>query len=447
MSRTANLSHGPVLSVLLKFTFPILLSFLLQITYGTVDLFIVGQFASIGDLSGVTVGSQVMHAVTVFYLGLSMGTTILVGQYIGAQESDKAAKVIGSSIAFFTLLAFFIAAILILLCEQIASFMQTPVESLEKASSYLFIAGFGAFFIVFYNLIGSIFRGLGDAKTPLITVAIACVINIILDLFFIAVLNMGASGAALATVIAQASSVFFSLLLIRKKQLPFTFSTKDISFHTQRILAVVKLGFPLALQAVLVSISFLFVTSIINGFGVAASAAVGIVEKITGLIMIVPISFGQSLSAFTAQNFGAKQYDRAKKGLGYAISLSWLFGAVTTYLAIWHGTIFTQIFTSDPVTTEAALLYLKSYAVDVMLVGIMFSMNGYFNGCGKTTFVMFHSILSAFAIRIPLAYFFSGLENTSLFIIGLATPMSTALQIVLCILYFIRMQRYIKTIS
>lgn len=447
MKHAATLSQGNVLPTLLKFTFPILLSILLQITYGTVDLLVVGQFSTIGDLSGVTVGSQVMHAITAFCVGLSMGTTILVGQYLGAQEAEKASKIVGASIAFFTVLACVIASQLLLFSGHIADFMQTPAESMGLAASYLFIAGFGAFFIVYYNLIGGIFRGLGDAKTPLITVAIACVVNIILDLVFIGLFGMGASGAALATVIAQATSVVLSLMLIRKKQLPFTFTLKDISFHIPRILSIVKLGLPLALQGILVSISFLFVTSIINGFGVVASAAVGIVEKSTGLIMIVPMSFGQSLSAFTAQNFGAKKYERASQALKYAILLSWAFGSITTYLAIFHGTIFTQLFTHDAGTTEAALLYLKSYAVDVLLVGIMFSMNGYFNGCGRTSFVMLHSVLSAFLIRIPLAYIFSGLEDTSLFIIGLATPMSTAVQIVFCIIYYIYLQRYLKSIS
>lgn len=445
MSRTANLSEGNVLPVLLRFTFPILLTILLQITYGTVDLLVVGQFASIGDVSGVTIGSQIMHAITMFCAGLSMGTTILVGQYIGAQNREKASKIIGVSIAFFSILAICIASFVMYFNENIAHLMQTPQESLRQTKDYLFYAGFGILFIIAYNLLGSIFRGIGDSKTPLITVFIACIINIILDLLFIAVLGMGAKGAALATIIAQAASVVLSLFIVRRKAMPFDLTLKQISLHTQSVKSILKLGIPLALQGILVSFSFLVVTSIINVFGVASSAAVGIVEKTTGLIMIVPVSFMQALAAFTAQNVGAQKHDRAIQALRYAILFSLAFGSITTYLAIMHGTLFTQLFTSDHAITSAALLYLKSYAVDVLLVSIMFSMNGYFNGCGKTAFVMMHSITSAFCIRIPLAYWFSTFENATLFTIGLATPAATFMQIIACIAYFFYFQRQIKS--
>ncbi len=447
MHQNTNLSQGNVLSVLLTFTFPIFLSLLLQITYGTVDLLIVGQFSGIGDVSAVTIGSQIMHAVTALCAGLSMGTTILIGQYIGAKHETQAAKVVGVSIALFTCISFLLSFLLLTFDTTIANIMQTPPESFKKTVSYLFISGFGAIFIVFYNLLGSIFRGIGDAKTPLIAVFIACIINIALDLLFIVVFDMGAPGAALATVIAQASSVFLSLFIIRKKVLPFVFSVKDIYFDKEYIKKILVLGVPIALQGVLVTISFLVVTAIINTFGVVASAAVGIVEKISAIIMIVPFSFMQSLSAFTAQNFGAAQYERAKKALQYAILLSLLFGLITTYLAIFHGTLFTQLFTNDVHITQASLLYLKSYAIDVLFVSIMFSFNGYFNGCGRTTFVMMHSIFGAFCIRIPLAYIFSSLENTSLFIIGLATPASTIVQIILCLIYYSYFQRYVKSIQ
>lgn len=436
MKKTLSLTDGKVLNSLLKFTVPILFTILLQTAYGTADLLIVGQFATVADVSGVTIGSQILQTITAIFIGLSMGTTILIARYIGSNKHEKCSAVVGTSLTLFASLAVFTTIIVVLFRSNIASIMQTPSDSLQQTKSYLLITGIGVVFIVAYNLVGSIFRGIGDSKTPLMTVAIACVVNIILDIIFVKSFNLGASGAALATVIAQATSVILSLIIISKKSLPFTFYKKDIKFNKKYTAEILKLGIPVATQSALVSVSFLAVTSIINIFGVAASAAVGIVEKITGLVMVVPQAFMQSLCAFTAQNYGANQLKRAKTALAYAISFSVCFGIITAYLCAFHGTIFTQIFTSDIDVTLNALDYLKSYSIDCVLVAFMFCFSGYFNGCGKTTFVMFHSIFSAFLIRIPLAYMISHLENTSLFLIGLATPSSTFIQIIMCVVFY-----------
>lgn len=441
MQKQSTLLEGPLLPALLKFTLPILITIMLQLTYATVDLLIIGQFATVADLSGVTIGSQIMHILTGFSIGLTMGTTILVGQYIGRKLEENVSRTIGVSIVIFSTFAFVLAFLLIVFNHEIIAMMQTPTESTQEARDYLFIGAIGMIFVVYYNLLASIFRGIGDSKTPLITVAIACVINIILDLIFIAVFDMGAKGAALATAIAQASSVALSLLIIKKQKFPYRLKRQDFSFNFSYSKQILKLGMPIALQNGLVGVSFLVVTAIINDFGVVASASVGIVERISAMIMIVPMAFGQSLAAFAAQNYGASQHDRGAKGLYYAMGISVVFGIITGYLGFFHGTIFTKLFTNDPETTKAALLYLQSYSFDTVLVAIMFSMNGYLNGCGKTSFVMIQTISSAFLIRIPLAYYFSHLENTSLFIIGLATPASTFLQVIGCILYFRAFQR------
>lgn len=431
-----NLTQGTVLSSLLKFTYPILLTLLLQITYGTADLLIVGQFSSVEEISAVTIGSQILNTITSFCTGLSMGTTILLGMYIGSGKPEKSSKVIGASICLFTVLAGIISLSVVLSNHGIATLMKTPIESFEQTKSYLILTGFGTIFVIAYNLLGSIFRGIGDSKTPLLAVAIACIANISLDLILVGSFQQGATGAAIATVTAQAISVILSLIIIRKKELPFDFNKNHIKFHMKYMQKILTLGIPVALQGVLVSISFLFVTSIVNTLGIFASAAVGIVEKITGIVMIVSFAFSQALSAFTAQNFGANEIGRARKALVYSIGFSLTFGIITAYLSAFHGTIFTRLFTKDVDITLAALEYLKSYSLDCIFVAIMFSFNGYFNGCGSTTFVMIQSVAGAFLVRIPLAYFLSTLPNTNLFIIGLATPSSTLLQIFLCVVYY-----------
>lgn len=443
MEKNMNLTEGKLTPVLLKFTVPILLSLLLQVTYGTVDLLIVGKFSSINDVSGVTIGSQVTQTITSFCTGLSMGTTVLVGRYIGRKEPDKTTKTIGVSIALFTSMALLITVFMMVCPGLIAGWMQTPEESFAQARSYLFFSGLGTLFIVFYNLIGSVFRGIGDSKTPLISVAIACIVNIIMDLILVAGLNLGATGAAIATTFAQGVSVVVCFMMIRKKPLPFKFSKSSIGFDPHYSKRLIKIGIPIALQSVLVSVSFCFVIAIINVFGVAASAAVGIVAKITGIVMVVPSAFNQSLAAFTAQCYGANKIERAKKALFIGMGISLVIGFIMGYLAAFHGTMFTRIFTDDEETTIAAILYLRSFAIDTVFVAIMFSITGFFNGCGKTTFVMLQSVLAAFCIRIPLAYVFSNLENTNMFLIGLATPLATLAQIFACIIFYFYLKKTI----
>lgn len=441
MHEKESLSEGNILVVLVKFTIPVLLAILLQTTYGTVDLWVISQFATVADLSAITIGSQIMNGVTFLCAGLAMGTTVLLGQYLGSKEYHRMTKTIGVSISIFIFLALILSSMFVFLNANIANLMQTPIEAVEQTQSYLFICGLGSVFLVFYNLIASIFRGVGDSKTPLIIIFVACVINIILDLFFVCVFALGASGAALATVIAQAMSVLFSLALVKKRSFPCLFSLRDISLEREYFCALLKIGLSIAIQSVLVTASFLVVTSIINDFGVVASGALGIVEKISVFIMIVPMSFMQSLSAFTAQNYGARKLDRAEKGLKYAITISLIFGCLSCYVAWCHGYLLTGIFTDNPLTTDAALMYLKAYGIETMMTPIMFCITGYLSGLGKTSFVMFQGIFGAFLVRIPVVYFLSNLDGVTLFIIGLATPASTCIQNLLCITYYVRIQK------
>ncbi len=369
-----------------------------------------------------------------------MGTTILLGQNIGAGKLEDAGKVMGASIALFGAIAASLTITLIALNGNIVGAMQTPAESIEQTTSYLLICSIGCVFIIAYNLLGSIFRGIGDSKTPLIAVGIAFVCNVIGDIVLVAICNLGATGAAIATVSAQGVSVLISLIIIAKRELPFTFTGKYIRFYRNHIAKILTLGAPIALQSGLVSISFLAITAIVNGMGVVASAGVGVTEKLVGFLMLVPMAFMQALSAFVAQNFGAGDLKRAKRGMFYAIGISFAIGLVMSYICVFHGAILGNIFVSDLEVLAASVMYLKAYAFDTVFVTIMFCMTGYFNGLGKTNFVMLQGIVGAFGVRIPLAFFISKIPGITLFYVGLATPASTVLQIFLCLIYY----RYLK---
>ena len=437
MQQTQNFTQGKILSPLIRFALPILGALFLQTMYGAVDMMVVGQFASAADVSAVSTGSWIMQIMTSFVMGIAMGTTILLGRKIGEGHSQEAGQIIGASIGLFTIIAVFMTVFVECFVNEIIQMMQTPQEAMKATVLYVRICSAGAIFIIAYNILGSIFRGIGNSKIPLITVTIACLCNIIGDFLLVGVWHMATAGAAIATVFAQALSVVVSIFIIRKQSFPFEFHINDISFHFHQMGIIFKLGFPIAFQDLLVSISFLTITAIVNSLGVIASAGVGVAEKLCGFIMLVPSAFNQSMASFVSQNMGAHHKERANKALLYGVLSSLIVGVLMAYISFFHGDWMASLFTKDQAVMMAGVDYLKAYSIDCLLVSILFCMIGYFNGCGKTFFVMLQGIIGAFLVRIPVSFFMSQLKPISLFKVGLATPCSSMLQIILCISYFI----------
>lgn len=441
MKTDVQFTRGKILLPLLKFALPVLGALILQAMYGAVDLLVVGQFASSAAVSAVSTGSQLMHTITTVITGLSMGTTILLGQRIGAGDSERAGDIIGSAIWLFGLLGAAISLAVPLCARPLCALMNAPQEAFQQTVEYVSVCAGGALFIVAYNVLGSVFRGMGDSRTPLLAVLIACVMNIAGDLFFVAVLGMAAKGAALATVLAQAVSVVLCLLVIRRRGLPFSFARGNIRPHRALMLRTLRLGSPIALQDLLVSVSFLVILGIANSLGLVASAGIGVAEKLCAFIMLVPSAFSQSLSAFIAQNIGAGETRRARLAMLYGMATSFLLGLAMAWAAYFHGEALGAIFARDADVIAAGADYLRAYAIDTLLVSFLFCYYGFFNGCGCTTFVMVQGVIGAFCVRVPVSWLMSRAENPSLFHIGLATPASTIVQIALCTIAFIRLRR------
>lgn len=444
MDKTQNFTTGKIFSPLIRFALPVLLALFLQAMYGAIDLLIVGQFG--GDqadvfVSAVSTGSQIMMTLTFVINGLAMGLTVYVGEKIGAGKRTEAGKIIGSGISMFAILSLILTVVMVCASSALAKLMHAPAEAFDNTVWYVAICSAGTLFIVAYNLVGSIFRGIGDSKIPLLTVALACVLNILGDLLLVAVFGLGAVGAAIATIFAQAMSVVLSVLIIRKRQLPFDFSRKDIRPNAAHIRPILRLGVPIALQDLLVSISFLVILAIVNDIGLTESAGVGVAEKVCAFTMLIPSAFMQSMSAFVAQNIGAMQYNRAKKALWYGIASSLLVGILIGYVTFFHGHIFAALFAKDAAIIAPAAEYLKAYAIDCIFTAFLFCFIGYFNGCGNTTFVMLQGIIGGICVRLPVSWAMSKVEPVSLFRIGLATPVSSIVQILLCAVFFVFVQR------
>lgn len=427
-----DFTSGPILPKLFRFMLPVMFAMFLQAMYGAVDLLVVGRFGSTADVSAVSTGSQIITTLTNLIVSFSMGITVTVGQKIGQKRPDEASQTIGTGLIIFTITGFIFTLISVIGASGLAWIMQAPKEAFDITSDYIRICGGGFVIITAYNLIGSIFRGLGDSKTPLIAVGIACLFNIIGDLLFVAVFHFGASGAALATVMAQFLSVIISFLMIRKAKLPFEFHKANIKLKKNYSSVIIRIGTPIALQDFLVGISFLVMLAIVNRIDVTASAGVGVAEKVCVFIMLVPIAFMQSMTAFVAQNYGAGQMQRAQKTLKTGIAVSFAFGIIMFLLTFFRGDLLAGIFSQDADTVKAAWDYLKAYAIDCLNTCFLFCFIGYYNGIEKTKFVMLQGICGAFLVRIPVAFLMQKIGNGSLFLIGMAVPCSTVLQIIMC---------------
>jgi putative MATE family efflux protein len=431
--RNGDFTTGSIGKKLLLFMVPVLGSLVLQAMYGAVDLLVVGRFGSTAGLSGVSTGSQVLNLVTFVITGLAMGVTVAIGHALGAGRQEKIGPIMGGSIAVFGVIAVILCLIMVPFAGWIAEIMQAPAEALTLTTQYIRICGAGIFFIIAYNLISAVFRGLGDSKTPLYFVMIACCVNIAGDLLLVAVFDMDAAGAAYATVGAQAVSVVLSLIVM-KKRLPYRIGRKEIRFNHE-IQAAMRIGLPLGLQELLTQISFMALCAFVNRLGLEASSGYGIASKIVSFVMLVPSSLNQSMSSFVSQNVSAGREDRARKAMFTGMGIGIVIGIVI-YLGIYfRGNVLAGLFSTDQAAVQNGWDYLKGFAPEAIVTAVLFSYNGYFNGHDRTVFIMISGILQTFAVRLPLAYYESIQVNASLTKIGFAAPCATCFGIVLCVIY------------
>lgn len=433
-----DLTQGSVWKNLLIFSVPFLISSFLQTFYGLADLFIAGQFNGADVISAVSIGSQVTHMLTVMIVGLAMGTTVTISRAVGAKQNKEISRGIGNTILLFLCFA---AAATVLLClsvNGILALISTPPEAIEEARRYLLICFMGVPFITAYNVISSIFRGMGDSRTPMYFVAVAGIINIVLDFILIGPLKMGAAGAALATVTAQALSVIFALTALMKKDMGIAFSWKDIRFDRDMVSRILKVGVPIAVQDGFIQISFLVITAIANSRGVTVAASVGIVEKYICFVFLVPSAMMSAVSAIASQNAGAGMHDQAKQVLKYGIMIGVIFGAVMAVICQFGAEGIVSIFVKgDAEVVRLGGQYLRSYIFDCMFASIHFCFSGYFCAYGKAYISFLHNLISVLLVRIPGTYLASVFYPDTLYPMGWAAPLGSLLSALICTGVFI----------
>lgn len=440
MNDKADFTQGSILKKLFWFMLPILGALVLQAAYGAVDLLVVGRFGSTEGLSAVSTGSQILNLVTFVVTQLAMGVTVLIARYLGEKREEAIGAVLGGAVAVFAVVSAVLFALLVFLAKPISVLMQAPQEALTLTASYVRICGCGIFFIVAYNLLAAIFRGLGDSKSPLLFVLVACIVNIIGDLVFVAGFHRDAAGAALATVMAQAVSVACAIGLLVKKKLPFTVQKSDFGFNPQ-CKKFLSIGLPLALQEFLTQLSFLALCAFVNRLGLEASSGYGVACKIVNFAMLIPSSLMQSMASFVSQNVGAGNQKRAKKAMFTGIGIGLVFGCAVFALVMLKGDLLSGIFTTDAAVIANGFAYLKGFAPETIVTAVLFSMIGYFNGNNQTLWVMVQGLVQTLLVRLPFAYIMSIQPNASLTKIGLAAPVSTTVGIILNVLFYLYLSR------
>jgi putative MATE family efflux protein len=441
-----DFTTGSILKKLTNFMIPILGALILQTMYGAVDILVVGWFGTDVSISAVSTGSTFVNMIVFIVTGLAMGVTVLMGRYLGEGNGHRLGKVIGGAIVTFVCIAVVLMVLLLTFAPALATVMQAPAAAMDKTVLYIRICGGGIVFIIGYNLISSIFRGIGNSRLPLLFVAIACAVNIVLDLLFVAVFNWDVAGAACATVMAQAVSLVLSIIVCTKIELPFTLKRSDLCFSGE-VKRFVLLGLPIAFQELLTQFSFMCLLAFVNGMGsteaikLASSSGYGIANKIVTVVMLVPSALMQSMSSFIAQNVGAGKERRAQKSMGYGMLIGGCIGIVMTTVAFFGGQAVASIFTANVAYQLKAAEYLQGFSLEAIVTSVLFSFIGYYNGHNKTLFVLFQGIAQSFIVRLPVAFIMSRMYQDSLVYIGTAAPMATVFGIVINLIYFIPFSR------
>ena len=436
----ADFTQGSILKKLVAFMIPILGALILQAAYGAVDLIVVGRYGSTSGLSGVSTGSQVLNLVTFAVTQLAMGITVLIARYLGEKRPQEIGAVIGGATLVFAGISVVLFILMVGFAHPISVLMQAPEEAVDLTTMYVRICGGGIFFIVAYNVLSAIFRGLGDSKSPLLFVLVACIINIIGDLVLVAGFHLDAAGAAAATVLAQACSIVFAICILVKKHLPFTIVRNDFKWNAQ-CGKFLRIGLPLAFQEVLTQLSFLALCAFVNRLGLEASSGYGVACKIVNFAMLVPSALMQSLASFVSQNIGAGKEKRAKQTLFTGIGVGLVVGCFVFCFVMFRGDLLAGIFTTDTAVIQRGYEYLKGFAPETIMTAFLFSMIGYFNGNNRTVWVMTQGMIQTLLIRLPFAYVMSIQPNASLTMIGLAAPVSTTVGVVMCAVYYWHMNR------
>ncbi|MDD3279257.1 MAG: MATE family efflux transporter [Lachnospiraceae bacterium] len=432
---TNKLTEGGTIKTLCFFAVPFLIANVLQSLYGAVDLFVVGRYCDAASVAAVSTGTQVTQIITSLVSGLTLGSTILVGKYMGMQNMERVKRMIGTSLSLFGIVAVALTILMLVFERPLLSVLSTPKESFALTMQYVAICSGGIFFICGYNSICAILRGYGDSRHPMYFVGIACVLNIILDFLLVKGFGMGVNGTAIATVLSQGVSMLISFWFLKKERFVFDFRWKSFRIDGGLARELAGVGIPISFQELMVRISFLYLMTVMNQCGIYAASIVGISSKYDVFAMLSATSMANALAAITAQNVGAGKPERARKSLWYGMSfalgvsfLFWIWAQVSPQTMI-------GLFSHDPQVIATGIPFFKSCSYDYLCVAVLFCLNGYLNGRSKTVWTMISCTFGALVLRIPMVAYFGKHFADNLSMLGKIAPFVSGIMAVYTLAY------------
>ncbi len=405
-----DLTQGSVTRRLILFAFPFILSNLLQTIYNLVDMVVIGQFVGATGLSAVSVGADLLQLMTMLCAGFATAGQIIISQYVGNGDRESISRTVGNMFTIILSAAVVLSVICCILVEPILRLVNTPAEAWSQAKSYSVTCFVGLIFVFGYNIVSAILRGMGDGNRPLLFIAIASVVNLILDLVFVAVFRMEAFGAALATIMAQGISFVVSLIYLYRRRDAFGFDFKPASFkiHKAQALQLCKMGFPLAVQYGAIMLSVIFVNAYINAYGVAISATNGVGNKLRNLANIVLMSISTAAATMCGQNLGAKKFDRVRRIVYTSLAINVGYTAILSVVLLLFPEQIFRLFTSDGEVLSWAARYMPVAIVSFTASALMMPFNAVINGLGYASLSLVIGLLDSVVARIALSLALGG---------------------------------------
>ncbi len=408
-----DLTHGSVFKQLITFAIPIVLANLLQIVYTIVDTVVVGQFVGTVGISAVSAASTVILLFTNFSMGISSAGEVIISQFLGKHDREAVSRSIGTMFTFVVAVALVLTAISVPCAKLLLNIVNTPAEAMDGAMSYAICSFIGLVFIFGYSGVGAMLRGLGDSKHPLMFIAIATVMNIILDIVLVGPLKMGAIGAALATVVSQGFSFLFSVGYLYRHRDAFGFDFKPRSFVPDPTILklFLKLAFPMALQHVAVNISTMYVASCVNSYGIVVSALTGIGDKLRMVVAIFSGSIGTAATAMIGQNFGAGKHDRVKSIYLTALAILVVTCAILGSVGLIFPNAVVGMFDTNPEVLAMAPRYMVINFLTYVAFAIYVPVNSLIHGIGFASLALVNGLIDGFVARIGLVWLLGTVLN------------------------------------
>lgn len=437
-SMVNDMTQGNLAKQLFTYTLPLVLASILQMLYNVVDMIVVGQFVGSAGLSGVSIGGEILNLVTFTCMGFANAGQIIISQYVGLNDRDSISKTIGTLFSVILILAVAFTVIGLVGTDFFLGLLNTPAEAWTETQSYVTICFSGLIFIFGYNAVSAMLRGMGDSKKPMYFVAMATVINVVFDLIFVAGMDMGAAGAAIATVMGQAFSFIVSLiyLYIRRKSFGFDFKLRSFAIRKQQLLPLVKLGFPMALQSSAISISMLVVNANVNAYGVIASSVTGVGGRLKSVVAIVTHSFCTSTATLVGQNFAAGKFGRARKAVHLALLSVVAYAAICSVILLLFPRQAFGLFSTDPDVIELGLSYVPCMLVAFGSFSLMAPYNGFITGIGHVSLNFIISILDGVVVRIGLSLLLGKVLNYGLMGFWYGNELAGYVTVILAAAYF-----------